>query len=239
MDKFLALELLPDDVSEERKILLTLTSLEQIRDDKLPLLFKRLDAFINTNSKEAYGTLRSSIEKMTSTLFELYNRRKKTLLAEGLRQGILKSGINWSSNEQEIPPTVSSYVYECLLNIVVVHSHVSEIAPSQITKVITVLYDHVVKTLLASYREVEQFGRYGLLQAIADIGLIRVTMEKFQTPEMLQNYSLLYDSIKEATVDRKALWESTHPPWEIIHPLVLKAQSSSKAEFRCFFSAKH
>lgn len=238
-DRFLALELLPENVSEEKKILLTLTSLERIRDDKLPTLFRNLDSSLNTNSKEAHGALRSSIDKMTSTLFELYNRRKKTLLAEGLRQGILKSGIVWRAATPETPAAVSSYIYECLLSLVVVHSHISDIAPSQVTRIITVLYDHIVKTLLSCFREVEQFGRYGLLQSIADIGLIRVTMEKFQTPDMLQSYSLIYDCIKEATIDRKALWESAHPPWEIIHPLVLKAQSSSKAEFRCFQNAKN
>lgn len=233
-----AFELLPDNMNEEKKILLILSSLEQIRDDKLPQLFKLIDTSMRTNSREASSALKSSIDTMANTLFELYNRRKKTLLAEGLRQGILKSGIGWSSNVPEKPIAVSSYIYECLLNLVVVHSRVTEISPGQVPRVITVLYDHVVKTLLSCYREIEQFGRYGLLQAIADIGLIRVTMERLQTPEMLQNYSLIYDCVKEATLDRKALWESKTPPWEIIHPLVLQAQSSSKTEFRCFLNAK-
>lgn len=237
-DDSVSYELLPDNMNEEKKTLLILSSLEQIRDSKLPSLFRMVEKSLRINSREASTAIKESIDTMTNTLFELYNRRKKTFLAEGLRHGVLQSGIQWSSNISASPTAVSSYVYECLLNFVVVHSRVSEIAPAQVNRVITVLYDHVVKTLLSCYREVEQFGRYGLLQVIADIGLVRVTMERFQTPEMLQIYSLMYDCVKEATINKKQLWESSTPPWEIIHPLVLEAQTSSKAEFRCFLSAK-
>lgn len=231
-------ELLPDSMNEEKKTLLILLSLEQIRDTKLPSLFKIMEKALRVNSREASAALKGSIDTMANTLFELYNRRKKTLLAEGLRHGILNPASPWNSKSTINPSAISSYIYECLLNFVVIHSRVSEISPGQVSKVITVLYDHVVKTMLACYREVEQFDRYGLLQVIADIGLMRVTMERFQTPDMLSNYSLMYDCIKEATINRKALWESATPPWEIIHPLVLQAQTSSKAEFRCFSSNK-
>lgn len=235
-DEYAAFELLPDDMNDEKKTLLTLSSLEYIRDHNLPALFKILDSRMHASSREASQALRSSIDTMTNTLFELYNRRKKTMLAEGLRHGILKSGIKWNSNTPDKPTAVSSYIYECLLSLVVVHSKVTDIAPTQVTRVITVLYDHIVKTLLSCYREIEQFGKYGLLQVIADIGLMRVTMERFQTPDMLQTYSLIYECVKEATIERKKLWESEHPPWEIIHPLVREAQASSNTEFRCFHS---
>lgn len=235
-DEYTAFELLPDDLNDEKKTLLTLSSLEYIRDYDLPSLFRILDSRMHASSKEASQALRSSIDTMTNTLFELYNRRKKTMLAEGLRHGILKSGIKWDSDTPDKPTAVSSYIYECLLSLVVVHSKVTDIAPTQVKRVITVLYDHVVKTLLSCYREIEKFGKYGLLQVIADIGLMRVTLERFQTPGMLQTYSLIYECVKEATVERKKLWESEHPPWEIIHPLVREAQASSNTEFRCFHS---
>lgn len=236
--KSISEELLPDNMNGEKKTLLILSSLEQIRDVQLPLLFKMMEKNMHTSTREPLATLKTSIDTMSNTLFDLYSIRKKTLLADGLRHGILNSGIQWSSNDNRNPTGVSNYIYECLLNFVVIHSRVSEISPGQLAKVITVLYGHVVKTLLTCYREVEQFGRFGLLQVIADIGLMRVTMERFQTPDMLQTYALIYDSVKEATLNKKALWETGTPPWEIIHPLVLEAQNSSKADFRCFLSAK-
>lgn len=227
-----ASELLPDGLSDDKKTLLTISNLSDIRDSVMPYLFKLYERSFNVSSRESSASLQNSINTMDTTLFELYTRRKKTLLAEGLRTGILKAGIQWTANEPH-PPSVSSYMYDCLLNLVVTHSNVTEIAPDQVVRVITVLYDHIVKTLLSCYREIEQFGKYGLLQVIADIGFIRITLERFQTPKMLNTYSLMYDTVKETTED-KQLWNMKSPPWERIHGVVVDAQASSKMDFRCF-----
>lgn len=224
-------ELLPDGLSEDKKILLTISNLTEIRDVIMPYLFKLYERSFNLSSRESAMALKNSIDTMDNTLFELYTRRKKTLLADGLRTGILKAGIPWTANEPH-PPSVSSYMYDCLLSLVVTHSNVTEIAPDQVTRVITVLYDHIVKTLLSCYREIEQFGKYGLLQVIADIGFIRITLERFQTPKMLNTYSLMYDTVKETTID-KQLWNLKSPPWEQIHGVVVDAQASSKVSFYC------
>lgn len=218
--------LLPDSLSPDKKTLLTISNLNEIRDVIMPYLFKFYERSFNLSSRESANALRKSIDTMDNTLFELYTRRKKTILADLLRTGILKAGIHWTADEPH-PRAVSSYIYDCLLTLVVTHSNVLSIAPEQVTRVISVLYDHIVKTLLSCYREIEQFGKYGLLQAIADIGFIRITLEKFQTPDMLNTYRLIYDTVKETTVE-KELWDTTNPPWEQIHGVVVEAQASSK-----------
>lgn len=222
-------DLLPDSLSADKKTLLAISNLNEIRDVIVPYLFKFYERSFNMSSRESANALRKSIDTMDNTLFELYTRRKKTILADLLRTGILKAGIQWTANEPH-PPSVSSYMYDCLLTLVVTHSNVLSIAPEQVTRVISVLYDHIVKTLLSCYREIEQFGKYGLLQVIADIGFIRITLEKFQSPEMLNTYTLIYDTIKETTAD-KELWDMKNPPWEQIHGVVVEAQASSKVSF--------
>ncbi|KAF5106390.1 hypothetical protein DV453_003965 [Geotrichum candidum] len=182
--------LLPDSLSPDKKTLLTISNLNEIRDVIMPYLFKFYERSFNLSSRESANALRKSIDTMDNTLFELYTRRKKTILADLLRTGILKAGIYWTADEPH-PRAVSSYIYDCLLTLVVTHSNVLSIAPEQVTRVISVLYDHIVKTLLSCYREIEQFGKYGLLQAIADIGFIRITLEKFQTPDMLNTYRVV------------------------------------------------
>lgn len=229
-------ELLPENVTEDKMILFVMSSLDEIRDTKLPLLFTTMEKATRLNPREASLQLKNEIESMAETLFDFYNRRKKTILARILRHGILKSNIQWSCNDTATPTQVSSYVYECLLIFVTIHSQVSEVSFGHLAKVISVLYEHCIETLLACYREIEQFGRFGLLQVFADIGLVRVTMDRFQTPEMLQTYSHLYDYVKKATINSTSLWETSTPPWEIVHPLVLEARNSSKIEFECFSS---
>lgn len=225
-------ELLPDGLSDDKKIMLTISNLTDIRDAIMPYLFKLCERSFNLSSRESANALKNSIDTMDNTLFELYTRRKKTLLADSLRTGILKAGIQWTADEPH-PRAVSSYMYDCLLRLVVIHSNVGDVAPYQVKRVITSLYEHIVKTLLSCYREIEQFGKYGLLQVIADIGFIRITLEKFQTPKMLNTYSLMYDTVKETTLD-KGLWAMKSPPWEQIHGVVVDAQASSKMDFRCF-----
>lgn len=226
-------DLLPDSLSADKKTLLAISNLNEIRDVIVPYLFKFYERSFNMSSRESANALRKSIDTMDNTLFELYTRRKKTILADLLRTGILKAGIQWTANEPH-PPSVSSYMYDCLLTLVVTHSNVLSIAPEQVTRVISVLYDHIVKTLLSCYREIEQFGKYGLLQVIADIGFIRITLEKFQTPEMLNTYTLIYDTIKETTAD-KELWDMKNPPWEQIHGVVVEAQASSKVSLSFYY----
>lgn len=225
-------ELIPDGLSVDMKTLLTISNIAEIRDGLLPYLFKLYEKSFKMSSRESANTIKASLDTMDSTLFELYTRRKKTVLAELLRTAILKSGLDWSSDSP--PPTgVSSYMYDCLLTMVVTHSHVLSIAPAQVPRVITTLYSHVVQTLLSTYRDIESFGHAGLLQVIADIGFLRITLEKYQTSELLNTYSLMYESVKEATT-KKEWWDSENPPWKQIHSVVADAQTSSKMDFRCF-----
>lgn len=225
-------ELLSDALSEDKKVLLTIANLTEIRDVVMPNLFRICEQSFRFSSRESALTLSNSINTMDSTLFEIYTRRKKTLLADGLRTNILKAGINWAANDP-FPASVSSYLYDCLLRLVVIHSNVTDVVPNQVRRVTLTLYEHIVKTLLSCFREIEQFGRYGLYQAVTDIGFIRIMLENYQTEKVANTYSLMYDTVKESSVD-KSVWDPKSPPWQLVNPVIMDAQASSKMDFRCF-----
>lgn len=224
-------ELTPEEKTNDAKVLLLLSNMSIIRDEILQHLYKFFESNFNTPTRDVNHTLRDTMDKMDGTMFELYTRRKRLALSEVIRNGITKPEKPWTIKNK--PNQISSYIYECLLMLVVVHSKVSEVSADLVPRVVVVLNDHVIKQILQGLREVEQFSTGGMLQAVADVEFWRLTMTKFITTEAQKSLQLIYGTLKENVISAES-WDTRTGPRPYVQDIVDYAAQESRLDFACF-----
>jgi exocyst complex component 2 len=222
-------ELAPLEMTLDSKILLLLSNTSEVRDNVLPGLYKAFESLFSLPTRDISIQLRNTVDQFENNLFEVYTRQKRSAISEVIRNGISKS--NWNSNKQ--PVTINNYIFECLLMMVIVHSKVYEVSPVLVNRVVVVLFEHLVKTVLTCLREIEKLGKGGILQAIADIEFVVRIMHDYRTPESQNSYQLIYSTLKNASID-KTLWNSRDGPRQYIEQIVDRCVEQSKLDFICF-----
>jgi exocyst complex component 2 len=222
-------ELTPQEKTNDSKVLLLLSNVSTVRDSVLPGLYKAFEQSFSMPTRDANTTLRNSMDQMDSTLFEIYTRKKRSALSDIIRNGIGKLEQQWSSEERVT--AVSNYVHESLLVLVVVHSKVSEVSASLVDRIMGVLYDHIMKTILSCLRDIEAFPLGGLLQVTADVEFFNYTMKHYQTNESQTSIQHIYSTLKEASTD-VSVWKSGKGPTYYVKNVVEQCAQNSRVRFR-------
>lgn len=110
--------------------------------------------------------------------------------------------------------------------VVVVHSKISLASRGLIQRVISVLNEHVTKTILASVRDIEQFSNGGMLQVVADVEFLRKNLSKYRTADIQNAVHLIYSTLKDSAVNITS-WDSSQGPKPYVQKLVDEALEAS------------
>lgn len=218
-------ELTPQEKSNDSKVLLLLNNVSTIRDNILPELYKTFEKSFSVPTRDANTTLRNSMDQMDSTLFEIYTRKKRSALSDIIRQGMAKMESQWRS--KDTPTHISNYVHESLLVLVIVHSKVSEVSDSLVDRIIGVLHEHIIKTILSCLREVEVVEMGGLLQMTADVEFLNYIMKHYQTNESRNSIKHIYTTLKGASTDT-SIWKSGKGPAYYVKNIVEDSAQNSR-----------
>lgn len=226
-------ELSPQEVSQESKSLVTLSNFAAIRTEVLPKSLKVLERFFKMPSESVRREVLASIESFENPLFDTFTRKKKSILSEIVRHGILGTGTDWRVAKEA--SSISPFIHDALIELVVVHAKVTDVAPLLTSKVITVLYGHTLKSIVASVREVEQFSSAGGMTVVADIEFLRKVMYNFNSGEFTKTVENIYRTLQEASMDR-AGWPRDPKKW--VSSKVNLALQNSRLDYACFALTK-
>lgn len=224
-------ELAPLDIKPDAKVLLTLSNILAIQSTLLKPLLLHAERAFNTGTREISIHLANVFGELETRLFALYTQGKRASLSEIIRDGFRTGRTAWRSTST--PTSISPYVYECLLNMVGVYAKVFDVSPSLVKRVIVVLYEHVLKTVLSSMREVESFGSGGALQVFADVDFFDSIMMHYKSAEAQNTVQNIHATLKTATTDPK-LWQNRDGPRTYIQDIVRTALRKSHLNFLCF-----
>uniref|UniRef100_A0A060T388 Exocyst complex component SEC5 n=1 Tax=Blastobotrys adeninivorans TaxID=409370 RepID=A0A060T388_BLAAD len=224
-------ELTPQEKNNESKILLLLSNLSLLRNKIMPRVYHSYEKTLGLRTHEANMALRDKMDEMDTTLFDVYTRKKRTVLSSVIRHGILERGFDWNTSSS--PKAISNYVYDSLLMLVVVHARVSDVSPVLVERVIGVLYEHILKTILSRLREVETFSDQGMLQAAADVEFLRTVMSNFKTPEAQNTTQLIYKTLRSSTT-KLTSWDSKQGPKAFVRDVVNAATEKSRVSMMAF-----
>ncbi|KAI7903981.1 exocyst complex component Sec5-domain-containing protein [Cokeromyces recurvatus] len=182
--------------SVDIRILLTVSNLEHMRASVIRKLISLFEAAYNIQMNEDLHTLIDVIDRLDQILFGDYIKRKSQKIRDIIRQGILMSGIDWSSIPK--PQEVHPFVYEALMVLVMVHSQISSIAKQLIPRALSKLLENMATDCLDSFRQVERFGMGGMLQATLEIEFMHQTLSQYVTPAASNTLQSIYQTIEQA-----------------------------------------
>ncbi|KAI7877332.1 exocyst complex component Sec5-domain-containing protein [Mucor mucedo] len=182
--------------SVDVRILLTVSNLDHMRSNVMRKLFDLFEVAYHIQMEEDLRTLIDVVDQLDEILFGDYIKRKAQMIRDIIKQGILMSGIDWSSIPK--PQEVHPFVYEALMTLVMVHEQISSATKQLVSRALSKLLETMASDCLDSFRQVERFGMGGMLQATLEIEFMHQTLSQYVTPAASDTLQSIYQTIEQA-----------------------------------------
>ncbi|KAK9452938.1 hypothetical protein V1511DRAFT_506785 [Dipodascopsis uninucleata] len=220
----------------ESRILLTTCNIFELQNRVIPKLFSHFSQAFSIQLTDNSNIIGDALKQLDEQLFTAFMKRKRTTFMNIIKNGILKSKDVWCRSER--PMDVSVFIYESLLQLVIIHSKVYSVAPPLIFRVITDLLQHIATNVRDSFGQIERFSLEGMLQATIDVEFINQKLTSFVTPEIDAIFQSTYTSVQNSTDRTQMDVTLMTKQLEDMKKLLLRCHKLSRLEFICFKEEK-
>lgn len=131
---------------------------------------------------------------------------------------------------------VSPYMYEALLELVVVHAQISEIAPPLVSRALSALLINMAQDCLKCFQQVERFGMGGMLQGTLEMEFMNHTLAQYQSASSDEILQLIYSSIDRAYQSEGG--ENLQKEMGALKEVLSQARKTTQVQFMCFKKPK-
>lgn len=175
--------------------------------------------------------IRDVLGQIDARLFQSYTRPYIESLRTCIRQGI--TAADWAPpGANDKPSEVRPYVYEILLNLVLVHSQVSTTAATLTSQVLSYLLEQASKELLEAFKSRPKYNLSALMQATIDVEFVAQTLSQYMTERSSETQTVIYQELDTRTDnDARAKLQSELSE---MRSVLKKLREASKSEFACF-----
>ncbi|KAI8080296.1 exocyst complex component Sec5-domain-containing protein [Gilbertella persicaria] len=222
--------------SMDVRILLTVSNLDHMRSNVMRKLMDLFESAYHVNMEEDLHTLVDVVDQLDEILFGDYIKRKSQMIRDIVRQGILMSGIDWSSIPK--PQEVHPFVYEALMTLVMVHSQISSVTKQLVSRALSKLLEAMASDCLDSFRQVERFGMGGMLQATLEIEFMHQTLSQYVTSAASDTLQSIYQTIEQAYDPQQQQSSSLQSELSHVKELLVFSRKSTVVQFLCFKQSK-
>ncbi|KAI5295559.1 hypothetical protein KEM52_000995 [Ascosphaera acerosa] len=233
-----------DATSRNVRMLLTLSNLRSLRSEFVPKLIARFESDFTVKLTDETNTVFDVLDQINNRLFQSYTRPMTSRLDAEIKQGIIPD--EWVPTVSR-PNEVQPYVYNVLLQLVVVHTEVSTTLPqpansggetaapdqSSLTHaVLSHLLVQICSSLLAAFMTRPRYSLAALMQATLDTEYIAQTLSQYTSDEASQAQSRIYLELDRRTdSDARANLQSELGE---MRNVLKRLRESTKGEFACF-----
>jgi len=180
----------------DTRIMLTVSNLAYLQSIAITRLVEQFQVALRIDMSADIKTLKDVISQLDKILFDDYLKRKSTDLAQIMRKGILNDKIDWYHAAK--PTEVHAYIYECLLQLVLVHAQINAVARPLVDRVLAALIEAVATEALNCFQEIQRFGLGGMLQATLEIEFLHQTLSHHVSPEADVKLQDIYKTISQS-----------------------------------------
>jgi exocyst complex component 2 len=222
-------------------MLLTLSNLQALRSTVVPSLNTQFENAFSVKLTDETKTIRDVLSQIDARLFQSYTRPSIDSLRRIIRAGV--SAPDWSSppaanatGTANKPRSVRPYVYEALLNLVLVHTQVSTTAASLTSEVLSYLLEQASRELLEAFKSRPRYDLEALMQATLDVEFVAQTLSHYTTDRASELQSAIYQELDGRTDnDARARLQAELPEMRAV---LKRLREASKGEFACFRKPK-
>lgn len=213
------------------RMLLTLSNLQSLRAEVVPGLNSQFENAFSVQLTDEEKKIKDVLGQIDARLFQSYTRPYIESLRTCIRQGI--TAADWApAGANDKPKEVRPYVYEVLLNLVLVHSQVSTTAASLTSQVLSYLLEQASRELLEAFKTRPKYNLSALMQATVDVEFVAQTLTQYMTERSSETQTLIYQELDLRTDnDARAKLQSELSE---MRSVLKKLREASKSEFACF-----
>lgn len=137
-----------------------------------------------------------ALSQIYARLFQSYTSPISTKLAAIIKHGI--AAPDWEPDTNR-PADARAYVYDVLLELVVVHTQVSTTAASLTSQILKYLLEQVSKHLIENFKARPRYSLAALMQATLDVEFLAQTLGNYTTDKASEIQSAIYLALDERT----------------------------------------
>lgn len=212
-------------------MLLTLSNLQSLRAEVVPGLNTQFENAFSVKLTDEEKKIRDVLGQIDARLFQSYTRPYVESLRTGIREGI--TAADWApASPSDKPREVKPYVYEALLNLVLVHSQVSTTAATLTSQILSYLLEQSSKELLEAFKTQPKYSLSALMQATLDVEFVAQTLSQYMTEKSSEVQTQIYQELDARTDNEaRAKLQSELPE---MRSVLKRLREASKSEFACF-----
>lgn len=212
-------------------MLLTLSNLQSLRAEVVPGLNTQFENAFSVKLTDEEKKIRDVLGQIDARLFQSYTKPYIEALRSGIRRGVTAE--DWAPpSATDRPREVKPYVYEALLNLVLVHSQVSTTAATLTSQVLSYLLEQSSKELLDAFKARARYNLSALMQATLDVEFVAQTLSQYMTEKSSEVQTQIYQELDSRTDnDARTRLQSELPE---MRAALKRLREASKSEFACF-----
>jgi exocyst complex component 2 len=215
-------------------MLLTLSNLQLLRSQVVPSLNTQFENAFSVKLTDETKTIRDVLGQIDARLFQSYTQASVGSLRTIIRAGVTSP--DWVPTGSGKAREVKPYVYEALLNLVLVHSQVSTTASSLTAQVLSYLLEQASRELLDAFKTRPRYNLEALMQATLDVEFVAQTLSQYTTDRASEVQSMIYQELDSRTDNEaRAKLQGELPE---MRSVLKRLRKASENEFACFRKPK-
>lgn len=219
----------PTDYIQNVRRLITLSNLAHLRSEIIPQLISQFESSFSVKLTDESKTIRDVLSQIDARLFQSYVKPIVDSLQTTITAGITSKA--WAPASGR-PTDAQPYVYDVLLELVLVHSEVSTTASSLTNQILSYLLEQSSLALIAAFKQRPRYTLPALMQATLDVEFMAQTLNNYTTDRASEVQSQVYLALDERTDnDARTRLEGELPEMRAV---LKKLREGTKGEFGCF-----
>ncbi|XP_034947580.1 exocyst complex component 2 [Chelonus insularis] len=179
----------------EKCLLISLSNIRYTLNIVLPRVKTNLKAqgYPDLSQAEGWTNDWTQLESLDTAVLDAYLERRCDPLVGTIEPSMYLGSLEWDS---EIEPShIRPYAQEALANLIAVHAEVTRVSPGLLKRVLSHIVETIAEELARLMSCVRKFGPSGIIQARADIILLRDALAVYSTPRAKNFFEEALDAI--------------------------------------------
>ncbi|KAB8337057.1 hypothetical protein FH972_021361 [Carpinus fangiana] len=208
--------------------LLTMANFQALRNDIVPNLISQFESHFSISITDDAKMARDVLSQMSARVFQAYLRPTVDKLRSITAAGITQTSVDGSAR----PTDARAYVYDDLLILVLVHTEVSQTAPSLTGQILSFLLEQLSQAQIDAFQQRSNYTLGALMQATLDVEFLAQTLDNYTTQKASEIQSQIYLALDERTDNEaRQRLQSALPE---LRAILKRLREKTKGEFGCF-----
>jgi hypothetical protein len=187
-----------DIKNKDIKTLVIMSNIMAYEDIIFPKIHEFYESSFRVLSARKIGELYESSKFLNSQLFEKYLKNKLIKIRVIVRNGILYSGFDWYYIT--IPHEVSPYITKLIIEIVKIHSQITEISRKLQHMMLSEIFLNLAQDLLEAFREIDHYSVAGMLQATLETEVVHQTLSSYEIDKTSEILKQIYQRVEKNVI---------------------------------------